>query len=152
ALNLLRVGQDAAALALLYALDDGTGQLDILPSDEIDLLGKIAGSRTGAAAAADNQDRLADLDLIAGRERNLGDGLIVDEGAVGAADVAQEIAFSVSVLDNQLGMAAGDFGIVEADAVNGIPAYADRGAGQLELLALVGTLDDDQFEALPTFH
>ena len=52
---------------------------------------------------------------------------------------------TVAAVDEaKLGMAARDFGIVQANPVGGIAADAHDRLGQLELLALVGALDDDQ--------
>src|SRR5262249_3821449 len=41
ALDFFGVGEDAAALALADALDDGAGQLNVLARDQTDLLGKV---------------------------------------------------------------------------------------------------------------
>src|SRR5205823_11445436 len=93
--DLLGVGEDAAALALGDGLDDGAGQLDVLAGDQADLLGEVAGGRHVAAAAGDDEQGLADLHLVAGLDGGFGDVFVVDEGAVGAADVAQQVALAV---------------------------------------------------------
>src|SRR5262249_2639549 len=136
--DLLGVGEDAAALALGDGLDDGAGQLDVLAGDEADLLGEGAGGRHVAAAAGDDEQGLDGLYLVAGLQHPLGDGLAVDIGAVGAADVAEEVALALvaGALD-EFGVAARHLGVVEADGVALDAADADDRLGQLELLALV---------------
>src|SRR5206468_597678 len=88
ALDLLGVGEDAAALGLADGLDDGAGQLDVLTGDQADLLGQVVAGGGVGAAAGEVEQALADLDLVARLQGSVGDGGVVDEGAVGAADVA----------------------------------------------------------------
>src|SRR5205823_13720294 len=88
-LDLLGAGQDAAALGLADGLDDGAGQLQVLAGDQADAVGQVAGAAgLLAGAGAVDQDALADADVVARLEEDVADGLVVDEGAVGAADVA----------------------------------------------------------------
>jgi hypothetical protein len=67
--------------------------------------------------------------------------LAVNKGAVGATDVEQAVAIGSAY---QLSVAARYLSVMQADTVGGIPAGPQSIAGQLELLAFVGTLDDDQ--------
>src|SRR5262249_43827212 len=80
------------------------------------------------------------------------DGLVVDEGAVGAADVADVVAAAVAGLLVEFGVAGRDLGGVEAGGVGGGAGDAQGGGGQPGLLAPVGALDDDQLQPLAAFH
>src|SRR5579883_517963 len=96
-LDLFGVGEDAASLGLTDGLDDGRRQLNVLATDEADLIGKVAAQRRFPGPfprpAGVDQDRLPDLDLIARLEQHVADGLIVDEGAVDAAAINEAITF-----------------------------------------------------------
>ena len=121
--------------------DDGGRQFEVLAGDEVDLVGEGGGRRRVGAAGAEDEDGLADANLIAGLKQHVLDALTVDESAVGAADVAEAIAFGSA---DELGVAARRLGVVEADFVGGVAAGGEAVAGQLELFAFVGALDDDQ--------
>src|SRR5262249_4814050 len=95
----------------------------------------------GAAGAVD-EDALADADLVARLEDDVLDRLVVDEGAVGAADVEEAVAAAIDL--TELGVPPRDFGVVQADRVAGLPAGGEDGAHQVELLALVGAFDHNQ--------
>ena len=111
-----------------------------MPRDHADPVGEVAFARCASAAGTENQDALPDLDVVAGLENGLFDRQVVDEAAVGAADVHQPIA---ALHPTDLSVPARDFGVVEADGLAGVAADADYGTGQLDLLALVRTFDDD---------
>src|SRR5262249_16471496 len=63
-------------------------------------------------------------------------------GAVGAAAVHEGVAAVVE--QAEFGVAARHLGVVQAHVVSSLAADTDVRAGQLELLALVGALDDQQ--------
>ena len=65
----------------------------------------------------ENEKGLADLDLIARLQQHVADGLVVDEGAVGAAAVEEAIALGRA---DKLGVAARHFGIVQPDAIGAV--------------------------------
>ena len=65
ALDLLGLGEDAAALGLADGLDDGRRQLHVLAGDQADRLGQVARRPGVAAAGAEDEDGLADLDVVA---------------------------------------------------------------------------------------
>ena len=92
-------------------------------------------------AGAEDEERLADLDLVAGLQGGVRDGLVVDEGAVGAADVDEVVA---AVDEAELGVPARHLGVVRRMLLPESRPTLCTGCGQLELLALVGALDDDQ--------
>ena len=145
--GLIGPGEDAAAFGLADGLDDGRGQLDVGPRDHADLAGQVVDGLGGVGpAGTEDEHRLADDDLIAGLQRGLLDLLVVDEGAVGAADVDEHI---VAVGQAKLGMAARHLGVVQANLVGRVPADADDRLGQLELLAFVGALDDEHTRHVP---
>src|SRR5262249_2074087 len=139
ALDLLRLGEDAAALRLADRLDDGRRQLQVVAGDHADAGGQVAGRRLGPGGAVD-PDWLADLDVVAGLQEDVLDRLVVDEGAVGAADVDEAVTLGGLA---ELGVAAGDLGVVQPDAVAGVAADAELRVGQVELFAFIGALDDD---------
>ena len=121
---------------VLTIADDSSG---VVPGDHADAVGQVAGRRTVAAAEAVDQDGLADLDLVAGLEQGVLDRLAVDEGAVGAAAVVDAVAAAVQG-QAELGVPAGNLGVVQADGVGGVAADAEDRPGQVELLALVDPL------------
>jgi hypothetical protein len=84
---------------------------------------------------------LAELDAVAGFERGLIDGLVVDERSVGRAQVEDS---KPALVEPELGMAAGDLGIVEPNGVRVVPAQSDGTECELEPFALVGPLDHHQ--------
>jgi hypothetical protein len=111
--------------------------------DQADALGEVAGvaRRLGAAGAVD-EGGLADLDVVAGLEGGFADALVVDEGAVSAADVGEGVVAAVGLAE--LGVAARDLGVVQTDGVAGLAAHAEAQAAQLELFPLVGAFDHEQ--------
>src|SRR5262249_2773918 len=114
---------------------------EVLTGDEVDAVGEVGGRRRFAVVGAVDEEALADLYLVAGVEEYVTDGLVVDEGAVGAAEVEQAVAVGGAA---QLGVAARDFGVGQGDAVGGAAAEVVGGVAQLELPAFVGTLGHDQ--------
>src|SRR5262249_45361423 len=106
ALDFFGVGEDAAALALADALDDGAGQLNVLARDQTDLLGKVAAAGVVSPSAGEDEHALADLNLIARLQSGVIDRGVIDEGAVGAADIAQVVAFALVGLLIQFGVTA----------------------------------------------
>ena len=95
-----------------------------------------AGDRRGEARLAEDEKRLTDADVIARFERGALDAFIIDERAVGAAEVVDLIA---PIDEKKLRMAARNFGVVQADAIGRIAADADDGVAQIELPAFVLT-------------
>src|SRR5262249_44895140 len=87
------------------------------------------------------QSSLAENNMVAGVERRLADLPIVDIGAVRAADVDKKRAAIFLV---KLGVAARDFGVMQANLAGGIAADRDLGFRQLKLLAFVGAFYDQQ--------
>ena len=67
--------------------------------------------------------------------------LAVDVGSIGRAQIDDPIRLLVLP---ELGMAALDLGIVEPDRVRVIPSQGHGTRLELEALALVGPLDDEQ--------
>src|SRR6185437_1640486 len=152
--DLFGMGEDSAAFGFADGLNDGRGQLQILPRDKANVIGEIAAYRrfpnAFAHAGGIDEKRLADLHLIARMQQHIADGLIVDEGAVGAAAIDDAIAVGGA---HELGMAARHFGVLQLDAIGAIASSADMLAGQLELLAFIHTLDDDQpRQSVPPFY
>src|SRR5262249_28501956 len=85
--RLVGPGEQPAALRLTDGLNDGAVQLQFVARDQADLLGQFAGGSSGLPAGGVDEQRLTDLHLVAGLEQDVLDRLIVDEAAVGAADV-----------------------------------------------------------------
>src|SRR5205823_1143602 len=73
--------------------------------DHADAVGQVGGDGAFAAAEAIDQDRPADLNLVAGPEQGVGGRLAVDEHAVGAAVVENAVTGAVEGLP-KLGVAA----------------------------------------------
>ena len=71
----------------------------------------------------EEHDRLAELEPVARVERRLVDELAVDERPVGRAEVDDPVSL---LLQPELGMAAGDLGIVEPDRRSSYPAPGPR--------------------------
>jgi hypothetical protein len=141
--DLVRSGEDAAPLVLGHRLDDGRRDLVLLRGDQANLVGDLGRCRWSfGAGGAEDQDRLSEGDVVARPEGGFLDRLGVDECAVGAADVAEP---KDAVVGHDFGVLARDFGVVQDDAIGPV-ATNGQGlpSGQLELLALIGTLDDDQ--------
>ena len=101
----------------------------------------FCGLGSGASFGSQNQDRPADLDVVARLKLPGFGALAVDESAVGAAEVADSPGFAVA---DQVGVVAGDFGVGEADDVAGAAADADDSVCQLKSRTLVGPLHDEQ--------
>src|SRR5262249_53393446 len=94
------------------------------------------------SGGAEDQDRLAERDVVARAEWGFLDRLGVDERAVGAADVAEPIN---AIVRHDFGVFARDFGVVQDDAIGTVAADRQTLAdGQFKLLALIRSLDDDQ--------
>ena len=89
-----------------------------------------------------DQDRLPEPELIARSEQDrLDDRLVVEIRAIGRDEVDE----LEGVLDPaDLGMSAGDFGVVEPDRVRVVAPQPDDLGLQLEPLPLVGPFDDEQ--------
>ena len=98
-------------------------------------------SRRLAVALVKEQDGLAELDPVAGAEGGLVDGLAVDERPVGRAQVEDAIP---PLFEPELGVAAGNLGIVEPNGVRVVPAQGHGTGCELEPLSLVGPLDHEQ--------
>ena len=110
--------------------------------DDIDLLGQLADVRCRiVAAGAVDEHRLPDREMIARGERRLVDSVIVDKGAVDAADVDDFEAVGRAA---NLGVPARHFRVMQANGVRRVAA--DRGVrlGQIELLAFIGAFDHEQ--------
>ncbi len=144
-LNLFGIGEDATAFGFADGLDDGRGQLQVLPRDEADVIGEIAAHRrfpdAFARAGGIHKKSLADLHLIARLQQHVADGLVVDEGAVGAAAINDAIALGRA---HELGMAARYLGVLQLDTIGAIASRADVLASQIELLAFIHAFDDNQ--------
>ena len=76
-------------------------------------------ARAGCCPRRTEQHGLAELDPVARVEGGLIDGLAVDERSVGRAQVEDAIS---PLIEPELGMAAGNFGIVEPNGVRVVPA------------------------------
>src|SRR5690606_36756247 len=87
-----------------------------------------------------DEHALADADQVARPQQYVLDRLVVDEAAVGAADIAEPVAFGS---EHELRVTARGLGVVEFQAVGGIAAGPNHLPGQLELLPFIDTLDDD---------
>ena len=78
-LDLFGVGEDTAALGFADGLDDGRRQMEILTCNEADMVGKVAARRRLPVpltrAGGIDEKGLADLDLVAGLEQHVADGL-----------------------------------------------------------------------------
>ena len=107
--------------------------------DDFDLVGEVFDAAFGDARV--EQQRAAELQLVAAGELVFFDLLAVDERAVGAVQVADEILFAAAA---ELGVLARDFGVVQLHGVGGAAAERDRGAIQPEASALIAALDHEQ--------
>ncbi len=141
AFDLFGIGENPAALGFADGLDDGAGKLHVLARYEADAVSEIAGRGRLTTIERVDENRLADLNVVAWLEQDVADGLVVDEGAVGAADVAE--AEAVRGADEFRVLPRG-FGIGEADLAGRIAAGRKYVGGERELSALIGPLDDDQ--------
>ena len=103
--------------------------------------GEVVGGGSFAAIECVDENGLADLDVVAGLKENVANRLVVDERAVGAAEVANAVAVGGA---DELGVATRHLGVGQADRAGGVAA-GGRGVGaERELSPLVGPLDDDQ--------
>ena len=83
-------------------------------TDDVDFVGEVFDGRPSVDARVEQQ-RAAELHLVAAGESLFADLLAVDERAVGAAEVADEDASAVAAPD--FGMLARDFGVVQLHGV-----------------------------------
>ena len=111
------------------------GAADIYLSTEV--------RRRRFAEAGEEHHRAADLHLIAAGKFLLLNPLIVDERAVGTAEVRKKKSVAVAA---QLGMPARHFGVVKLDRIAGLAAKRKRHAMAIQLKAgsLVTTLNHEQ--------
>ena len=87
------------------------------------------------------EQRPADLHLISTVEILLADDLAVDEGAVGAAQIAHRVGVALA---DQLSMIAGDFRVVQTDRMRMRAADGMDRVFQLEARTLIAALNDEQ--------
>ena len=131
--------QHARALAGRDAPEDGRAVVGTALGQQVDPGRQVA---VGAAVPlVKEHDRLAELDPIAGVQGGLVDGLAVDERAVRRAQIDDPIPVPV---EPELGVAAGNLGVVEPYGVRAVPAQGHGTGHELEPLTLVGPLDDEQ--------
>src|SRR5947209_832618 len=103
-----------------------------MPRDHADPVGQVAAALDLTAAGAVDEDTLPDLDMVARLQHGFLDRLVIDEGAVSAADIDDTVA----ALDlAKLRMAARNLGVVHADLADRVSAHAQDRAGQVKLLA-----------------
>ena len=97
-------------------------------AEQVDAFGEVAGGGGGAALVVEH-DGLSDAEAVSGSEEDLVDGLVVDVGAVGGAEVddLEGAGIGAGLGGSQFGVAAGDFVVVEADRVGNVAA--DRHGG-----------------------
>ena len=131
--------EDARALARGNAPEDGRAVVGTAPAQQVDPRRQVAPGAGDSLVV--EQDRLAELEPVSRVERRLVDELAVDVGPVGRAEIDDPVRL---LLLPELGMAAGDLGIVEPDRVRVIPSQGHGTRLELEALALVGPLDHKQ--------
>jgi hypothetical protein len=103
-----------------------------------------AGQRDVDLVLGEEGDRgLAEHERHAGLDPRLLDADAVDEGAVGALEVAQEHAVGA---EQELGVQAADRAVGQDEVVDGAAADGQAGPGGLDLGALVGAVDDPQHD------
>ena len=131
--------QDTAALLVRQRADDPRLVPGELRQGDVDLCGEVFAGVLGGAG--EEHQRAADLHLVAAGQRGTLHPLAVDEGPVGAVQVGE---VEDAVLDADIRVLAGDFGIVELDDIGDVPAQADRRTLQLEAGPLIVAADHEQ--------
>ncbi len=92
-LGIFRLGQNTAAFGVGNRFDDRRRQLQVLARDQTDFFREVAGVLLRLqAGGAEDQQGLANEDLIAWAQRGFFDLLPIDKGAVGAALVDHRAA------------------------------------------------------------
>ena len=99
--------------------------------------------RPAIAGTGEQHHRAAELHLIAAGEFFLIDPTVVDERAVGAAQIDDQVLFAHAA---NFGMAAGDFGIVQLHPIFGIAAKVECSPMGVQFVSdpLIPTLNDKQ--------
>ena len=120
-------------------MNDARAVAFVVLRDEFDFIGEVFDAAFGDARV--EEQRAAELDLVAAGELVLFDLLAVDERAVRAFEVADEILFAAAA---ELGVLARNFGVVQLHGVGRAAAECDRGAIQPEAGALIAALDHEQ--------
>jgi hypothetical protein len=83
----------------------------------------------GRGAGFDAELRVAEPEDLSGFQNGFVDGFVVDESAVGRAEVADEDGISG---DEEFAMEAGDGGVMDAEVVGGIAANAEEAIDQFD--------------------
>ena len=103
--------EDAAAFLLGDGADDPRLVVGRRGGGDVDRLGEVFAAAGGAGV---EHERPAELDLVAAGEAMGADPLAVDEGAVGAVQIGDR---EIAVAAAEFGVMAGDFGVVNLEAV-----------------------------------
>ena len=90
----------------------------------------------GLGEHPEDDARAPDVDHRVGRERRLGHGVAVEQGAVGRAEV---VDLGASAVPEDLDVLAGDAGVVHGDV--GVGAAADHGARMGDRVALAADVE-----------
>src|SRR5262249_58982265 len=89
-----------------------------------------------------HQHRLADGDGVAAAEGRFLNEMAVQQGAVAAAEVEQDVAAAGA--GPEFEMLAGNLGVVQGNRVRRVTTNGDGRARQIELFALVHSADNNQ--------
>ena len=135
----VRRREDFAALGLVHRVHDPRAVLLGVPRDDVDLVGQVLDAAFGDAGV--EQQRAAELQLVAAGQLVLLDLLAVDERAVGAAEVADDERVAAAA---ELGVLARDFGVVQLHGVRRAAAERDGRAVEPEARALIAALNHEQ--------
>ena len=107
--------------------------------DDVDLVGDVFGSVFNEAGV--EQQRFAELQLIAAHEFMFCGGAAVDESAVGAVQIAQDVAVAPA---HQLRMFARDFRVVQTNRVVLVRPTVWTDSSNWKREPLIASLNDKQ--------
>lgn len=137
----LGLSENAAAFRFADRLDNGRSEIAFAAGDQADAPSQIADGRGAARFDAVNKQSLADADMIAHLEDGALNALVVDKGAIGAAQI---VNLEAPLDGAEFGMAARNFGIVQANPIRGIATDADDCIAEFEVPAFVVPLQNEQ--------
>ena len=131
--------QHARAFIRRDALQDRRAVVGARLGEEIDAACQVAAAAAGRLLK--EHDRLPELDAVARAQEGRVDRLRVHIGPIGRSQI--DNTKPIPLLP-ELGMPAGNLGVVEPDCVRAVTAQADGPGHELEPLTLVGPLDHEQ--------
>ena len=131
--------EDLAPLGLGHGVDDPRAVVLDVAGHDVDLVGEVLELVVGHAGV--EQERAAELHLVAARQLMLADLAAVDEGAVGAAEVAED---ELVVTSGELDMVARNLGVVQLNCIRRSAPDGHQRIVETEARALISTLNHEE--------